>query len=99
MVGNNNAFLGVAFVHNTGNNSRFIEYIGARKGYGRALLNRIVNNARKNNKKNVQLMAIPVLSEWYKGSNFKVSGRTQMGLTPMVPVLRKNTGLKRMRNN
>jgi hypothetical protein len=106
MIANNGkTFIGLALVFNSNNgNSRVIELIGARKGHGQHLMNRIIANAKKNNKQTVSLMAANngsgKLIGFYMGSGFKVSGPLQMGITPMRRVLRKPvSGLRAMKNN
>ena len=102
MSNNGQTFIGLALVFNNNNgNSRVIELMGSRRGYGRQLLNRIIANAKTNNKQNVFLMAANSgsgkLMGFYKGSGFKVNGPLQIGMTPMRLVLRR--GLRGMRNN
>ena len=102
MSNNGQTFIGLALVFNTNNGkTRVIELMGAKRGYGRQLMNRIIANAKKNNKQNVFLMAANSgsgkLIGFYKGSGFKVTGPLQLGGTPMRLVLRR--GLRGMRNN
>lgn len=83
VVGNKNEFLGIAQVHNT-NNGRELNLIGAKKGYGDALMRRIINNAVRNKKKAVYLQALnPKLVAWYKRYNF-VPNKSVNGYTPMM---------------
>jgi len=105
MLGNNSSFIGFALVHNNGN-KRVIELIGAKRGYGRPLMNRIVKNAKNNRKSNLFLAAanesanggVKKLLKFYSNMGFKVSGPLQLGFTPMALKLRKG-GLGSMRNN
>jgi len=104
MLGNNSSFIGFALVQNNAN-KRVIELIGARKGYGRPLMNRIVKNAKNNGKSNLLLAAanespgsVKKLLKFYSNMGFKVSGPLQLGFTPMTLKLRKG-GLGSMRNN
>jgi hypothetical protein len=103
MVGNNGSFIGFALVTNYGRNanSRIIELIGAKKGYGKRLMNRIIANAEQNNIKTVHLMAANngsgKLIEFYRRSKFNVTGKSQAGTTPMRRVLHRG-GLKSMKN-
>ena len=106
MIANNGkTFIGLALVFNTNNGkSRVIELMGARRGYGQQLLNKIVANAKKNNKQNVFLMAANSgsgkLIGFYKGSGFKVTGPLQIGMTPMRRTIRNAPkGLRAMQNN
>lgn len=93
-VSNNGDLIGFALVYNTNNGkTRVVELIGSRKGHGRNLMGRIINNAKKNNKQNVYLMAANngsgKLLAFYKGLGFNVTGKLQLGMTPMRRVLRK----------
>lgn len=105
MDNNGTTFIGLALVFNTNNgNSRVIELMGARRGYGRQLLNRIIANSKKNNKQNVFLMAANSgsgkLIGFYKGSGFKVTGPLQVGMTPMRRALQSAPrGLRAIKNN
>jgi N-acetylglutamate synthase-like GNAT family acetyltransferase len=68
-------FVGFASVRNYGN-TREIEFIATKKGYGDKLLQHIISNAKKNKKKNIELTAANTsnkgsLVKWYQNRGFK----------------------------
>ena len=99
ILNNNGVFQGFAIVSNYGN-TRTLELIATRKGYGKTLLNRIINNAKQNNKQNISLMAIhPRLVNWYRQFGF-VPSQSVGPYIPMKRVLRnKPRGLRFMNNS
>lgn len=61
-----------ALLHNMGND-RYLELISAQKGLGGRLINKIVNNAKRNGKKAVTLSAVNsnALRQFYKARQFR----------------------------
>jgi hypothetical protein len=85
-VGNNGKLKAFAFIKTTSPNSRYINVIGAYQGYGHSLMNKIINNARINRLRKINLKAVThvtknsnanndPLVKWYKGKGFVRSGQ------------------------
>ena len=75
-------FVGFASVRNYGN-TRDLEFIATNRGYGDQLLRRIINNAKKNKKKKIELTAANTsksgsLVRWYQKHGFISRGGANM---------------------
>ena len=93
-VGTNRKLKAFALIKNKPN-SRYINVIGAFPGYGHSLMNKIINNAKKNGLKRINLKAVThvtanknanndPLVKWYAGKGFVRAGPLNNGqLLPM----------------
>jgi hypothetical protein len=94
-VGNNGRLKAFALIKSKTPNSRYINVIGAFPGYGHSLMNKIINNAKKNGLKRINLKAVThvtanknanndPLVKWYAGKGFVRAGPLNNGqLLPM----------------
>jgi hypothetical protein len=84
-VGTNGRLKAFALIKSKSPNSRYINVIGAFPGYGHSLMNKIINNARTNKIKKINLKAVThvksnmnanrdPLVRWYMGKGFSRSG-------------------------
>lgn len=93
-VGKNKKLKAFALIKFTSPNTRYINVISGFPSYGSSLMNRVLNNARKNGKKYVTLKAITnvennknandyPLVKWYASKGFVRNGTLQNYLLPM----------------
>jgi hypothetical protein len=101
-VGANGKLNALALIKSPTPNSRYVNVIGAHQGYGHSLMNRIINNAKTNGIKRINLKAVThvtknsnanndPLVKWYKGKGFVRSGKlNKEQLLPMSIRLKTN---------
>lgn len=84
----NKSLRGFAVFHNsrTNNNTRILNLIVTlpKEGVGKILMNRILNNAKKNHKTIVRLNSVPSAINFYKKIGFKPIGNESGAIIPMM---------------
>lgn len=94
LIGRNRKLKAFALLKVPSQNTRYINVISGFPSYGSALMNKILNNARKNGKKYVTLKAVTnaenntkannyPLVKWYRSKGFVRNGTLSNSLLPM----------------